>query len=194
VSVLWLNPGFFVCRFGDNFKDNSPYRVLPSCPLLLCVFGFVLCFLCLFLLTLFFWVDFFGSLPPFLTVYNFSGFLALPPFFFFRCSSPFYKPSRLPPISPAFAGLLSSTNEIVGERRGPRLDWIRCRFSSLLNRDGEDEHDCSTRSGDVSAAMDFTSNDAVSSNKWTFLFWSLNCWKFGNWTLKKIPLNFVPLD
>ncbi|KAI9215655.1 hypothetical protein POPTR_T002868v4 [Populus trichocarpa] len=38
------------------------------------------------------------------------------------CSSPFYKPSRLPPISPAFAGLLSSTNEIVGERRGPRLD------------------------------------------------------------------------
>jgi len=39
---------FFVCRFGDNFKDNSPYCVLPSCPLFLCVFGFVLCFLCLF--------------------------------------------------------------------------------------------------------------------------------------------------
>jgi hypothetical protein len=33
--------------------------------------------------------------------------------------------------------------------------------------------------------MDFTSNDDVSSSKWTFLFWSLNCWKFGNWTLKK---------
>jgi hypothetical protein len=39
---------FFVCRFGDNIKDNSPHCVLPSCSLFLCVFGFVLCFLCPF--------------------------------------------------------------------------------------------------------------------------------------------------
>jgi hypothetical protein len=49
VSVLWLNPGFFfVCRSEDNFKDNSPHCVLPSCSLFLSVFGFVLCFLCFF--------------------------------------------------------------------------------------------------------------------------------------------------
>jgi hypothetical protein len=41
---------------------------------------------------------------------------------------------------------------------------------SLLNRDGEDEHDCSTRSSDVSAAMDFTNNDDVSSSNGHFYF------------------------
>jgi hypothetical protein len=41
---------------------------------------------------------------------------------------------------------------------------------SLLNWDGEDEHDCSTRSGDVSAAMDFTSNGDVSSSNGHFHF------------------------
>ncbi|KAL9393953.1 hypothetical protein Peur_013238 [Populus x canadensis] len=60
VSVLWLNPGFFfVCRSEDNFKDNSPHCVLPSCSLSLCIWICALFSLLFFLfLTLFFWVDF----------------------------------------------------------------------------------------------------------------------------------------
>jgi hypothetical protein len=95
VSVLWLNPGFFfVCRSEDNFKDNSPHCVLPSCSLFLSVFGFVLCFLCFFFLflTLFFWVDFSALTLCFFwvvfCVLYFSGLIALffwlpfPPFWF----------------------------------------------------------------------------------------------------------------
>ena len=117
MSVLWLNPGFFfVCRSEDNFKDNSPHCVLPSCSLFLSVFGFVLCFLCFFLfLTLFFWVDFFGSLF-FLVVLGF-----LPPFIDSLATS--FNQSCL-------CRTVIFPDEIVGERRGPRLDRLRCRSSA----------------------------------------------------------------
>jgi len=90
---------------------------------------FLLCFLC----SIFLWVNcsvflgffcccrvlwvamFLRSSPPL-----FSGFLL-----------PFIEIPKLPPLtSPAFAGLLFATNEIVGERRDARLDRIRCRFSA----------------------------------------------------------------
>jgi len=46
---------------------------------------------------------------------------------------------------------------------------------SLLNRDGEDEHGCSTSNGGVSATRDSTSNDNVSCSNGHFLFdpWTL---------------------
>jgi len=53
---------FFVCRSGDNFKDNSPHCVLLSCSLFLCVFGFLLCFLCSLFFNSVFLGWFFGSL------------------------------------------------------------------------------------------------------------------------------------
>ncbi|KAL9405493.1 hypothetical protein Peur_002465 [Populus x canadensis] len=67
-----------------------------------------------------------------------------------------FRSSSLPPTSPAFTGLLFSTNEIVAKRRGLRLDRICCRFSApLLNRDGED-------------ARLFPSNGAVSAETGIF--------------------------
>jgi hypothetical protein len=51
---------------------------------------------------------------------------------------------------------------------------------SLLNRDGEDEHGCSTSNGDVSAAMD------------SFIL-TPELWKFGNWTPKQLKILILPL-
>jgi uncharacterized UBP type Zn finger protein len=61
---------------------------------------------------------------------------------------------------------------------------------SLLNRDGEDEHSCSTSNGDVSAAT------ATFQAAMDFFILTPELWKFGNWTSKqlKIPFNFAPLD
>jgi hypothetical protein len=41
---------------------------------------------------------------------------------------------------------------------------------SLLNRDGEDEHGCSTSNNNVSAKIDSTNNDDVSSSNGHFYF------------------------
>jgi len=78
---------FFVCRSEDNFKDNSPHCVLPSCSLFLSVFGFVLCFLCPFFSTLFFWVDFSA-------LWSFPQCSFLP---FFCSALPFIRPLRACP-------------------------------------------------------------------------------------------------
>jgi len=151
------------------------WSVTPLClSLLFCVyiFWFMLCLFLVFLLC-------FGLMFPFLTLYVlwvvfcvlccsrlialfFSGFSPPPGS---RFSSPFYRlPSWLPLTSPAFAGLLSSTNEIVGERRGPRLDRIRCRFSACWI--GMEK----TNTAVLPAATTFR-------QEWTFSFWPLN---FGN--------------
>jgi len=64
---------------------------------------------------------------------------------------------------------------------------------SLLNRDGEDEHSCSTSNGGVSAARDSTSNGNVSAAMDLF-FLTPELWKFSNWTPNqlKISFNFAP--
>ncbi|KAL3610591.1 hypothetical protein D5086_001611 [Populus alba] len=54
---------------------------------------------------------------------------------------------------------------------------------SLLNRDGEDEHGCSTNNDDVSVAMDSTSNDNVLAAMDIF-FLTPKLWKFSNWIPK----------
>jgi hypothetical protein len=64
---------------------------------------------------------------------------------------------------------------------------------SQLNRDGEDEHGCSTSNDGVSAARDSTSNGNVSAAMDIF-FLTPELWKFGNWTRNqlKISFNFAP--
>jgi len=69
-------------------------------------------------------------------------------------------PQPLPLTSPAFAGLLFSTNEIVGERRGPRLDRIRCRFSA-----------CWIGMEKTNTAVPPAT--ATFRQQWTFSFWPL---------------------
>ena len=99
-------------------------------------------------------------------------------------SSPFYRlPSWLPLTSPAFAGLLSSTNEIVGERRGPLLDRIRCRFSACWIGMEKTNTAVPPATATFQAAMDI------------FIL-TPELWKFGNWTSKqlKIPFNFFKID
>jgi len=172
VSVLWLNPSFFfVCRSEDNFKDNSPHCVLPSCSLFLSVFGFVLCFLYFFFLflTLFFWVDFLA-----LFLGNF--------FFVFgaRSSAPFYRDPQLAPNQSCLCRTVSSTNEIVGKGRGSRLDLLQI-FKSPVESGWRRSHGSPTSNGDVSTKRHiFTLTSEL--------------WKFSNWTPKqlKISFNFAP--
>ncbi|KAL9386465.1 hypothetical protein Peur_019589 [Populus x canadensis] len=86
-------------------------------------------------------------------------------------------PSGMSAEMKAMAGTIlcdcySTTNKIAGKRRGPRLDWICCRFSGpQLNRDEEDEHGCSTSNDDVLAEMDI------------FIL-TLDLWKCSNWISK----------
>jgi len=122
---------FFVCRSEDNFKDNSPHCVLPSCSLFLSVFGFVLCFLCPFFSTLFFCVDFSA-----LWSFSWCSFPSL-----FLLYSAFYKAPKSLPLKPVLAlqDCYPSTNGIVGRERGH--DWVGFAAdfpASLLNRNEED--------------------------------------------------------
>jgi len=154
------------------------------------VFSFLFCFLC----SVFLWVNcsvflgflllsgavncfISGFLPPFLTAYYFS---ASSPFF--RCSSSFYKlPSRLPLISPAFAGLLSSTNEIVGERRGPRLDRIHCRFSACWI--GMEKTNMTVLPAAATFRQQWISPTTTTFQAAMDIFILIpELWKFGNWT------------
>ncbi|KAL9335746.1 hypothetical protein Peur_072927 [Populus x canadensis] len=48
IAYCFLWSSFCDHLIEDNFKDNSPHCVLPSCSLFLSVFGFVLCFLYFF--------------------------------------------------------------------------------------------------------------------------------------------------
>jgi len=130
----------------------------------LCIYIFLVYALFLFCDLLCFWVDFFRPCS--------------------RFSSPFYRlPSWLPITSPAFAWLLSSTNEIVGERRGPRLDRIRCRFSICWIGMEKMNTTVPPATAMFQAAMNI------------FIL-TLELWKFSNWTSKqlKIPFNFAHLD
>jgi len=101
-----------------------------------------------------------------------------------RFSSPFYRlPSWLPLTSPAFAGLLSSTNEIVGERRGPRLDRIRCRFSACWI--GMEK----TNTTVLPAVTTFRQQwippaTATFQAAMDIFILTPELWKFGNWTSK----------
>jgi len=109
LSITFGSMAFFFFLQGRRQWQGWSVTLFCLSPSL-CIYIFLVYALFLFCDLLCFWVDFFRPCS--------------------RFSSPFYRlPSWLPLTSPAFARLLSSTNEIVGERRGPRLDWIRCRFS-----------------------------------------------------------------
>jgi len=109
------------------------------CSLRVALFFFVLSFSGFIFFGFLGWF-FFSLFSP--CVISFSGFLlcfcsgSASPFLFFLLLLlgfllPFIEIPKLPPLtSPVFAGLLFATNEIMGERRDPRLDRIRCRFSA----------------------------------------------------------------
>jgi len=158
---------FFLLQGLNNGRDNPCLCV--CCPfsslLFTCCsvfFFFVLSFSGFF--SLVFWV---GSSSLFfsLCIISFSGFLL---WFCFLFRSlilgfllPFIEiPQSLPLTSPAFAGLLFSTNEIVGERRDPRLDRIRCRFSA-----------CWIGMEKTNTAVPPAT--ATFRQQWTFSFWPL---------------------
>ncbi|KAI5564309.1 hypothetical protein BDE02_14G050700 [Populus trichocarpa] len=110
-----------------------------------------------------------------------------------------------PPVLSSFDFSVSEMNElrkywivIFYERDYRRETWSTIgsnplQIFSQLNRDGEDEHGCSTSNGGVSAARDSTSNGNVSAAMDIF-FLTPELWKFGNWTRNqlKISFNFAP--
>jgi hypothetical protein len=129
----WQGQSLFVCML--------PFFFLALC-VLLCFFFFGF-FLSWFFFSFLGWFFFSPFLPMY---YFFLWVFALVLLLFFFLLSGFWSfilglllpfieiPQPLRLTSPAFAGLLFSTNEIIGERRGPRLDRIRCRFSSGWRR------------------------------------------------------------
>jgi hypothetical protein len=128
---------------------DSPLPFSPS----LCIyfFGFMLCFLCFFFYVLF---SIFGLI--FRVLYS-------------RFSSPFYRDSS----AASFNQSCLYRTVIFHERDRERETWSTIgsnplQIFSLLNRDGEDEHGCSTSNGDVSAAMDIF---ILTPDLWNFNRW-----------------------
>jgi len=81
-----------------------------------------------------------------------------------RFSAPFYRDPQLAPNQSCLCKTVSSTNEIVGKGRGPRLDLLQI-FSSPVESGWRRSHGSPTSNGDVSA------------KRHIFTFWPLN---FGN--------------
>jgi hypothetical protein len=76
----------------------------------------------------------------------------------------FYRDPQLAPNQSCLCRTVSSTNEIVGKGRGPRLDLLQI-FRSLVESGWRRSHGSPTSNGDVSA------------KRHIFTFWPLN---FGN--------------
>ena len=144
VNNLWFSAFFF---FLQGRRQWQGWFVTLLClSLLLCVYIFLdLCFVFSAFFSMFFSLFLGWFFESFIL-----GFLLL----FIEIPQP------LPLTSPAFTGLLFSTNEIVSERRGPRLDRIRCRFSACW------------------IGMEKTNTvvppaTATFRQQWTFSFWPL---------------------
>jgi len=146
---------------------------------MLCFFSVVFSVFCLC-----FWVDFF-------LFALFLGWFLRPCSVFFLL--PFIETQRIASNQSCLCRTV-----IFHERDYRRETWSTIgsnplQIFSLLNRDGEDEHGCSTSNGGVSAARDSTSNGNVSAAMDIF-FLTPELWKFGNWTPNqlKISFNFAP--
>jgi hypothetical protein len=97
-----------------------------------------------------------------------------------RSYAPFYRDPQLAPNQSCLCRTVSSTNEIVGKGRGPRLDLLQI-FRFPVESEWRRSHGSPTSNGDVSAKRHiFTLTPEL--------------WKFGNWTPKqlKISFNFAP--
>jgi hypothetical protein len=146
----------------DSPLPFSPFLCIYFLVYALFFFGFLLCF---------------GLMFPFLTLYCFglcfvcSAFLGWLLSFFWvflppcaRFSAPFYRDPQLAPNQSCLCRTVSSTNEIVGKGRGPRLDLLQI-FRSPVESGWRRSHGSPTSNGDVSA------------KRHIFTFWPLN---FGN--------------
>jgi hypothetical protein len=176
VNNRWFGDQLFSCKDENRadpwlpsaFLSFSVYIFFGLC---LFFFGFLLCFGLMFpFLTLyFFWVVF--------CLLCFSGLISLPGA---RFSAPFYRDPQLAPNQSCLCRTVSSTNEIVGKGRGPRLDLLQI-FRSPVESGWRRSHGSPTSNGDVSAKRHiFTLTPEL--------------WKFGNWTPEqlKISFNFAP--
>jgi len=156
----WVFFCFSCCR------DEITARTILVCVYVAFFFFALYVLLCFFFSFSVFFFGFLGwfFLSPFLTMYYFSGFLALfllwfcfYLFFptFSRFSFPFYRDSQ----AASFNQFCLCRIVICHERDRGRETWSTIgsnplQIFSLLNRDGEDEHDCSTSNDNVSAAND----------------------------------------
>ena len=129
-------------------------------------------------------------LPLFLLCFVFFWFISA---FCSRFSAPFIETQRIASNQSCLCRTV-----IFYERDYRRETWSTIgsnplQIFSQLNRDGEDEHGCSTSNDGVSAARDSTSNGNVSAAMDIF-FLTPELWKFGNWTRNqlKISFNFAP--
>ena len=173
------------CFLAGTKTGLIRYSPLPFSPFCVYIFWFMPSFFWFFTL---FWVDVSVLDSVFFLVVScllcFSGLIAL--FFWIapppgaRFSVPFYRDPQLAPSQSCLCRTVSSTNEIVGKGRGPRLDLLQI-FRSPVESGWRRSHGSPT------------SNDDVSAKRHIFTL-TPELWKFGNWTPKqlKISFNFAP--